>query len=144
MTGESVTAERLRRAQAIELLNEYVDAVDSRAMQRWAALFAREASYSVVTRENAERGLPLALVMDHTRERIEDRVTSVTKVWSSHYNDYWPRHLISNVSVGDIDEGRVALRANFALYLTEPGSPGSRLLAVGRYDDEVTFDLGEW
>ncbi|MDA8072490.1 MAG: nuclear transport factor 2 family protein [Actinomycetota bacterium] len=132
----------LDRAAVVALVDRYVEAVDGRDMRAWADLFAQEASYVVVSRENVERGLPLALVMDHSRDRIEDRVTSVTKVWAGHINDYWPRHMISNLDVNIDTPSSGGVRANFALFVTEPDEIGSRLLAVGRYEDQVTLEGG--
>lgn len=128
-----------------DLLDRYVGVVDDRRIEDWPALFAPEASYSVVTRENVERGLRVALVLDDTRARINDRVRYIQDVWEGHFNDYYPRHVLSRtVFVGDDDPpgGIVTARTSFAVYLTEPGST-STLLAVGEYADRVTLAGGE-
>ena len=127
-----------------DLLDRYVCVLDDRRIEDWPALFAPEASYSVVTRENVERGLRVALVLDDSRARIHDRVTYIRDVWAGHFNDYYPRHVLSRTLLVGEDgpsEGIVTARTSFAVYLTEPGST-STLLAVGEYVDRITLDGG--
>ena len=61
-------------AQLDELQVRYVSALDEHDMRGWADCFADEASYVCTTRENEEQHLPVALMMDDNRERIEDRM----------------------------------------------------------------------
>ena len=130
-------------AEAIgRLLTAYVRVVDGGDLDRWPPLFAREASYTVVPRENEARGLPLALVCDDTRARIEDRVTFIKEFWAGNYNRYWPRHVVSLPHVERVDEAEYAVEQNFAVYITEPGAIGSSLLVVGQYQDRIVFEDG--
>lgn len=125
------------------LVNEYVRAVDGRRLEDWIELFDADCSYSVVTRENYEQGLPLALILDDSKDRVKDRATYVTTVWAGHYNDYYPRHLLSNVAVAPSanSEEEFDVTANFAVYITE-AEGFSRLLAVGEYLDTVKVTEG--
>jgi anthranilate 1,2-dioxygenase small subunit len=123
------------------LLFDYVRCLDELRIPDWEDFFAEDAHYEVISRENVERDLPLAHVLDHTRARIHDRVTYVMEIWDGHYNAYWPRHILSE-PVETHANGVVKVDTPFALYLTEAGRTGSRLLAVGRYDDEICFEGG--
>jgi 3-phenylpropionate/cinnamic acid dioxygenase small subunit len=122
------------------LQSEYIRCLDELRIADWEDFFAGEAHYEVNTRENVERGLPLAHVLDHTRERIHDRVTYITNVWEGHYNAYWPRHILGEPLQIRAEDGLITAQTPFALYITEAGRSGSRLLAVGRYEDEITFE----
>ena len=123
------------------LLREYVTVVDRTDLEAWRELFAETSSYVVTTRENEERGLPLAFVYDDSKDRIHDRVTYVTQVWTGHYNDYRQRHIISDASVTWKDD-IAHVSVGFALYIAEPMRSGSRLLATGEYVDTVAIEAG--
>lgn len=129
------------------LVNEYVRAVDGRQLENWINLFDEDCSYSVVTRENYDQGLPLALILDDSKDRVKDRVTYITTVWAGHYNDYYPRHIVSNVNVAPStsSDEEFDVTANFAVYITE-AEGFSRLLAVGEYLDivKVTDDVAKF
>ena len=79
--NQAVTA---AHTSAIDALHTaYVAALDQGDMAAWAGTFAAapEASYFCISSENDRRGLPLALMYDDCRGRIDDRVSFVTKVW---------------------------------------------------------------
>ena len=130
-----------RRQQAIDLLYRYVRQVDSRQVDAWPSYFAAEAEYIVISRENHERGLPVCFIHDDVRDRIDDRITFLKEIWTE-YDDYWPRHILSTVTV-DVDGDRAHLQASFAMYVTEQAAGNTRLLATGEYQDEIVFEDGE-
>lgn len=136
-----------RREAAVDLLTRYVRVVDDpRRIEEWPELFTAEGSYVVVTRENHERGLPVAIVRDDTKDRIHDRVTVIRQFWGAggraedrHYNDAWPRHVVGPVWAEMAGDGTCRLGANLAVYLTSPLDGSSRLLCVGQYQDVIEF-----
>jgi 3-phenylpropionate/cinnamic acid dioxygenase small subunit len=140
MSATAVSGELRHEVEALQ--HAYVRTVDGMDMTQWPAHFAAEASYVVTTRENVERGLGIALVLDGSRDRIEDRVTYITKVWDGHYNAYWPRHVIGPTVITGRSGDDLELETPVAVYITEPDEIGSRLLAVGVYHDVVTFEDG--
>lgn len=125
----------------VRLVNEYVGVLDRKEVEGWAALFAREAGYYVIPRDNLERGLPLAIVYDDSRSRIEDRVDYIRKVWHGHYDDYQPRHMVSTIVVTPMGAEEFSVSANFAVYATELEGT-TALLAVGEYRDVVVIEDG--
>ncbi|HXF81646.1 MAG TPA: nuclear transport factor 2 family protein [bacterium] len=135
------------REAALALLTRYVRVVDDpRRLEEWPELFTADGAYVVVTRENVERGLPVAIVRDDTQERIQDRLTVIREFWGAggraedrHYNEAWPRHLIGPAWAEPAEDGRWRLGAHLAVYLTQPLDGSSRLLCVGCYDDVVEF-----
>lgn len=139
-----VESERQRQA-AQDLLVRYIRVVDDpRRIEEWPALFADQAEYVVITRENYERGLPIAVIRDDTKDRIFDRVTIIREFWGAggraedrHYNAAVPRHIVGPVWVEPGEAGAVLLGANFAVYQTVNIDTSPRLLAVGEYRDVV-------
>lgn len=144
MSTELVESER-RRHVVEDLLAGYVRVVDDpRRIEEWPALFADDAEYLVITRENLDRGLPIAVIRDDTKDRILDRVTIIREFWGAggraedrHYNAVVPRHVVGPMWVEAAGPGEVKLGANFAVYQTMQIDGSPRLLAVGEYRDVV-------
>jgi len=73
-----------RRQAAMDLLTRYVRVVDDpRRIEEWPKLFSSDAEYVVITRENHERGLPIAVIRDDSKDRIIDRVTIIREFWGA-------------------------------------------------------------
>jgi len=151
MGGQMVLAGRVdlaeRRQAALDLLTKYIRVVDDpRRIEEWPALFSDAAEYIVITRENHERDLPIAVIRDDSKDRIVDRVTIIREFWGAggravdrHYNDAWPRHIVGPVWVEFGESGETLVGANFAVYQTVQVDVTPRLLAVGEYRDVVEF-----
>lgn len=138
---------RGRKQAALELLVRYVRVVDdARRIDEWPELFSDDAEYIVITRENHERGLPIAVIRDDTKNRILDRVTIIKEFWGAggraqdrHYNEAWPRHIVGPTWVEFAESGHALMGANFAVWATVHVDATPRLLAVGEYQDVVEF-----
>lgn len=136
-----------RKQAALELLVRYVRVVDDpRRIDEWPELFSGNAEYIVITRENHERGLPIAVIRDDSKDRIVDRVTIIKEFWGAggraedrHYNDTWPRHIVGPAWVEFGEAGQALLGANFAVWATVQVDGTPRLLAIGEYRDVVEF-----
>src|SRR5260370_37199134 len=99
-----VSANALAVIDAINL--KYVDALDSKEMNKWLDVFSEDdiASYICISRENVDRGLPLALMMDDCKARLYDRVTYITKIWAGTFEDYRTRHFVQRVRAEQISD----------------------------------------
>lgn len=136
-----------REQAARELLARYVRVVDDPdRIEEWPDLFADVAEYRVVTRENLEAGLPVAVVCDDTKDRILDRITVIREFWGAggrledrHYNQVRPRHVVGPVWTEPQEDGTVRVVANFVVWGTPTSDPAPRLLALGEYRDVVEF-----
>ncbi|MCS7236258.1 MAG: aromatic-ring-hydroxylating dioxygenase subunit beta [Armatimonadota bacterium] len=137
----------VREQAARELLARYVRVVDDPdRVEEWPDLFADQAEYRVVTRENLEAGLPISVVCDDTKDRIMDRVTVIREFWGAggrledrHYNQVRPRHVVGPVWTEPQEDGTVRVVANFVVWGTPTTDPAPRLLALGEYRDVVEF-----
>ena len=119
-------------------MSRYAAALDRGDLEGWASLFAAEASYRVGTLENESGGLPMQLIDDASKSKIEDRVLIVRKYWSGSFNEYVQRHILSLPVVIGAQEDAARMEQNFVVYVTDTnfgGSTGGRssLLCVGRY-----------
>lgn len=126
-----------------ELQVRYIDALDRRDMDGWLAAFdEREASYILQTAEGEEAKLPLALILDDNRARLEDRVSFITRVWAGTYQEYRTRHFIQRLECRPAGAGLYAVRSNFMVVFTRLDLTRGELLATGVYHDLVAIEGG--
>jgi 3-phenylpropionate/cinnamic acid dioxygenase small subunit len=115
------------------LYYDYAAAIDEE-VERWPNLFTENARYRVTSRENHDRGLPLAPIYCEGRGMIVDRAMAVRE--TTVYAQRFMRHAITNVRVTSSGSGLLQARANFTIYETGEETI-SRLFAVGRYIDTI-------
>jgi anthranilate 1,2-dioxygenase small subunit len=124
-------------AQVDALQNKYLAALDRHDMQAWLDCFAEQASYSCITRENVDADLPVAMMLDDTRERLQDRVKFVTEVWSGTFEDYATRHFVQRLECSQAN-GQLDVLTNFMVSYTNRRG-GSDILVTGVYEDAVVL-----
>lgn len=124
---------------AIDALQaRYITALDTQDMTGWLATFSTDpaASYICISAENDQRGLPIALMLDDNRGRLEDRVSIVTKVWTGTYQAYRTRHFVQRLECREAGPRTCEVTSNFLLAMTPQGGVSS-LLTTGVYRDLV-------
>lgn len=139
MSPSYLTPAALREA-AEDLMTEYADCIDSDRLEEWLELFAEEAVYQVLSRENEDQGLPAPLMLCTNKNMLRDRVMALRN--ANEYNLHYDRHLISGVRIRPGDDGLFSLQASYAVYQTSPEGQSS-LFSVGRYRDKVKLDGGQ-
>jgi anthranilate 1,2-dioxygenase small subunit len=118
---------------------KYLAALDRHDLTGWLDCFADEASYTCITRENHEAGLPVALMLDDCRARLRDRVKFVTEVWSGTFEDYTTRHFVQRLDCSQADGGPLQVRSNFMVsYTNRRGA--SDILVTGVYEDAIDLE----
>jgi anthranilate 1,2-dioxygenase small subunit len=134
-----VSPGHLELQQEVEgLLAEYADLIDDDRLEDWLDLFAEESSYRILSRENEEQSLPLALMLCDNKDMLRDRVLSLRK--ANIYNLHWDRHLVSFARIRE-EAGALAVTANYALFQTTRQGE-TRLFSVGRYRDRLVREHG--
>ena len=120
------------------LERRYVAAVDSRRMDAWLDCFTEDGSYYVVGADNDADGLPLCLMMDDCRARLEDRATFVDEVWPGSFEDYQTRHFIQPLTLESqpSDMAIFLAVANFTVFATDARGRTSLFIA-GQYRDRI-------
>lgn len=119
------------------LLFKYCQVVDDGDLNEWPDLFTDHGSYYVYAKDNYEKGLPIAYVMDNHKGKIKDRVTLINKIWT--YNISYQRHMITNIMVESDGNDKFICYANFSVYRTNREGK-TELFAVGRYKDLIVFE----
>jgi salicylate 5-hydroxylase small subunit len=119
----------------VDALNaDYAAALDERRFDDWPMFFLEEGAYKVQSRENFDRGLPLALIALESRGMMKDRVYGVTQ--TIYHGPYYTRHVIGPARVLGEADGRIRAESNYAVFRTKPGD-ASEVYNVGRYVDEI-------
>jgi anthranilate 1,2-dioxygenase small subunit len=124
--------------RVIEALHtRYIRAIDDDQLEDWPGLFTENCLYKIVTRENFEQGLPLAVMECRSRGMLQDRVTGYRRI-----NVFEPQrysHQISGLTVETVDERTVKCRSNYLVVRTVVDGTMS-LFSAGIYLDKVVLD----
>jgi anthranilate 1,2-dioxygenase small subunit len=126
---------------AVDHLNlRYIQALDDLSMEGWLNNFspAADSAYVCISEENDRRGLPLALMLDDCRARLEDRVTFVTKIWAGTFQPYRTRHFVQRLACEVREDGLCQAVSNFSVTLIQEDGT-ARLLTTGVYQDVISL-----
>jgi anthranilate 1,2-dioxygenase small subunit len=112
----------------------YAAALDEQRLTDWAEMFTDDAFYIVISRENADRDLPVGLIYCENKGMILDRALAMkTEMFAPRYL----RHIIGNVQVlGQAPNGDIRARANYVLIQVLFDRPEAKLHQVGVYYDK--------
>ncbi|MES2537947.1 MAG: aromatic-ring-hydroxylating dioxygenase subunit beta [Pseudomonadota bacterium] len=129
-------------SQIEELQLRYISALDKKDMKGWLGTFseAAEASYLCVTADSVDAKLPLALIMDDCRGRLEDRVMFITKMWAGTFQDYRTRHFVQRIACIEAGPDLYEVESNFMIAITPSDTGHAELFSTGVYVDQVKID----
>jgi anthranilate 1,2-dioxygenase small subunit len=116
----------------------YAAALDEQRLTDWAEMFTDDAFYVVISRENADRGLPVGLIYCENKGMILDRANAMkTEMFAPRYL----RHIVGNLQVlGEEPNGDIRARANYAVIQVLFDRPEAKLHQVGVYFDKFRRD----
>jgi anthranilate 1,2-dioxygenase small subunit len=128
--------------RAVEnLVHEWARAIDENRVEDIATLLAPDGRYTVKSRFNADRGLPIALIDAHSAAQLRDRIMSmrIANVYEpQHY-----RHIVSGVQIVGEADGVLQVRSNFLVVRTIELDGDMKVFATGQARDEVELHGGE-
>ena len=125
-----------------EFNNAYAAALDEQRLVDWAEMFTDDAFYLIISRENAERGLPVGLIYCENKDMIYDRAFAHEK--TEMFAPRYLRHIIGNTQVlGEDDNGDIRARANYVVIQVLFDRPEPKLHQVGVYHDKFRRLGGE-
>jgi salicylate 5-hydroxylase small subunit len=122
-------------AQAVQaLMADYAAALDNGEVERWPDFFTADAVYRLQSRENHDRGLPLATLAFESQAMLRDRVFAA--VDTIYHHPYAQRHILSLPRFISIDASGIRCDSNY-LVLRTPRDTMPEILSVGRYLDHI-------
>jgi anthranilate 1,2-dioxygenase small subunit len=117
-----------------QLQTRYVQVLDEDRLEQWPALFMSDGNYSVMTRENLQAGLPLALFSCRGRGMLQDRVTGYRKI--NVFEPHCYRHHVSALDVAPDAKSGWRCTSNFLVVRTLH-TGAMTVFATGVYLDHV-------
>jgi salicylate 5-hydroxylase small subunit len=120
--------------QVQALLAEVAAALDQRELDRWPDFFTEDCSYRLQSRENHERGLPLATMAFESRGMLKDRVYGAQDTIFHH--PYHQRHLLGAPRILADDGQAIRCESSYLVIRTKRDAL-PEILSVGRYLDTL-------
>ena len=120
-----------QRQEIEEFLIDYAAAIDDGLLDRWPDFFGDPCLYKIVSKENFDSGLPLALLLCDSPGMIRDRCDAFAEL-----NVYGPRawrHMIGQLRLTE-DGDSVRARSNFVIFESLSGED-THILCAGEYCD---------
>jgi anthranilate 1,2-dioxygenase small subunit len=111
----------------------YAAALDEQRLSDWVEMFTDDAFYVVISRENADKGMPVGLIYCDSKAMIHDRAFALEK--TAMFAPRYLRHVIGNLQILDADNGAIRARANYVVIQVLYDRPEARLHQVGVYHD---------
>jgi 3-phenylpropionate/cinnamic acid dioxygenase small subunit len=122
------------RLELEDLYADYVAALDEERFEDWIELFTDDCLYRIVPRENADRGLPIAIIHCEDKNYLRDRVVAIRK--TAVYAPRYVRRMISNIRVLGWKDELLSVHARYAAFETLPDEL-TRIFSVGEHRDRV-------
>jgi anthranilate 1,2-dioxygenase small subunit len=122
-----------------KLLSDYVECIDDDRLEEWPDFFVEDCLYQVVSRENADRGLPTSAMYCDSRGMLRDRVVALrhANIYAKHYY----RHLLSNVNVKGMQDGELVVHSNYVVLQTLVDGD-TKVFNAGKYLDRIVVTAG--
>lgn len=134
LTASPAEVQRELRDRLEDLYLDYADLLDECRLQEWLELFTDDCVYQAVSKENVDRGLPLATMRCDSKGMLADRVYTIEN--TSMYAPRVLRHILGRVRVRSVGDVELACEANFLVVQTI-GQDATDVFAAGRYHDVV-------
>src|SRR5262245_11831180 len=122
-----------------ELYANYAACLDEERFEEWPDFFAEPCLYKIVSRENFDRGLPLATWLCESKGYLADRVTAIRK--TAVYAPRYVRRMVSGMRVLGWNDGVLEVRANYLAVETLQDEL-TRIFNAGQYRDKLVVEDG--
>ena len=122
------------RYEVEELIHAYVQCIDDDQLESWPDFFVDDCVYKVIPRENADLGLPVAVMFCDSKGMLRDRIVALRK--ANIYAPHFYRHLVSNVRVLGEENGVIRAQTNYVVFQTLLDGE-TRIYNAGKYLDQI-------
>lgn len=122
--------------RAVEnLIYEWARAIDEDRVEAIAELLLPDGRYTVQSRFNHDRGLPMAIIDAHSAAQLRDRIKSmrVANIYEPHHY----RHILSGVQIVGEADGVLQVRSNYLVVRTMSLDGDMAIFSTGQCQDEV-------
>lgn len=123
------------------LYNDYSLALDQDDLSQWLTFFANPCLYRIVSRENHELQLPIAVWHSDSMGMLRDRVLALRD--STLYRPRYFRHMVSGMKIDRVDGEVIHAQANVLVIETVVDFK-TQILLSGRYLDQIVYEDGAY
>jgi salicylate 5-hydroxylase small subunit len=131
-----VTIDLQLRQDIADLYAAYAACLDDGHYDEWPDFFTEDAWYSVVPRENYERGLPLSTISLKGRSMMKDRIYGATS--TIFHAPYYQRHMIGLPLVKHKTGRKIESQVNYTVFRTKRDQL-PEILSIGKYFDVIDY-----
>lgn len=117
-----------------ELYSDYAAALDARELSRWPDFFTEDGVYKLQSRENFDRGLPLATMAFESRGMLRDRVYGAAE--TIYHDPYVQRHIVGLPRLLAREAEVLRCEASYLVIRTKRDAM-PEILSVGRTLDRI-------
>jgi len=117
------------------LIHEWARAIDENRIEEICDLLTPDGRYTVTSRFNHDRGLPLAVIDARGAAQLRDRIKSmrIANVYEPHHY----RHILSGVQIVGEQDGLIEVRSNYLIIRTMDLDGDMMIYATGQTVDLV-------
>jgi len=116
------------------LLAEVAAALDQHELDRWPGFFTEDGHYRLQSRENFDRGLPLATMAFESRGMLKDRVYGAQD--TIYHDPYHQRHILGAPRILGVGDDGIRCESSYLVVRTKRDAM-PEILSVGRYLDRL-------
>jgi salicylate 5-hydroxylase small subunit len=116
------------------LYSDYAAVLDSGDFSSWPDFFTEDGIYKLQSRENFDRGLPLATLAFESRGMLQDRVYGAAE--TIYHHPYHQRHIVGLPRLLSRGDDGLRCEASYVVIRTHRDAM-PEILSVGRYQDRV-------
>jgi anthranilate 1,2-dioxygenase small subunit len=117
------------------LIFEWARAIDENRVEAITDLLAPEGRYTVMSRFNHDRQLPLAIIDCHSAAQLRDRIKSMRI--ANIYEPQHYRHMVSGVQIIGEQGGALIVRSNFLIVRTMELDGTMMIFSTGQCQDVI-------
>ena len=122
--------------RAVEnLIFDWARAIDENRVEAICELLTPLGRYTVTSRFNSDRQLPLAVIDCHSAAQLRDRIKSmrIANIYEPHHY----RHILSGVQIVGEQAGVLQVRSNYLVVRTMALDGDMKIISTGQCQDEV-------
>jgi 3-phenylpropionate/cinnamic acid dioxygenase small subunit len=128
------------KAELDMLYADYAETLNDDGFDDWPAFFTERAFYQIISRENYELNLPVALWRCESKGMILDRVVAIRQ--TAYYGPRSIRRMVSGVRALGWEGGVLKASASYLAVETLPDEL-TRVFNAGKYVDELVVEDGK-
>jgi len=127
--------------RAVEnLIYEWARHIDEDHVEAITDLMLEDGRYTVKSRFNHDRDLPMAIIDSHSAAQLRDRIKSmrVANIYEPHHY----RHILSGIQILKEEAGVLHVRSNYLVIRTMALDGDMKIFSTGQCQDQIVLTAG--